>query len=95
MSVRINEQKSRVTGTVSMQVLVEGDRADELTSLNVRNEVLKYARSAGFPARGLGGVPNPYPVGVDGDTDDTEMIFGRRPIDHWEAVYTVNAGLGA
>lgn len=94
MSARINKQKSPITGTNTMHVLVEGERADELTDLNTRNEVLKYARAAGFPARGLGGVPHPYPVDAEGESHD-DLILGRRPIDHWEAIYVINAGLGA
>ena len=93
MSIRINAEKSQPSGMTAMTVVVEGDQAAELTSLNVRNEVLKFARSAGFPARGLGGIPNPYPVDQEGKTDD-DLILGRRPIDHWEAVYAVSSGLG-
>jgi hypothetical protein len=93
MTFKIDEKRSPVGEGISMAVVAVADQADELTGVNARNAAMQYARSVGFPARGLGGIPSPYPVDKEGKTDD-DLILGRRPIDHWEAVYQVNSGLG-
>lgn len=93
MAVKIDPKRNQTSGTTSMTVIAEAPHAHELTTAETRNAVMQFARAAGFPARGLGGVPNPYPVDEEGKTDD-ELILGKRPIKHWEAAYQVNSGLG-
>lgn len=95
MAIKIDplRKENQASGTTSMTVIAEAPAAHELTTAEARNTVMQYARAAGFPARGLGGIPSPYPVDQEGKTDD-DLILGKRPIKHWEAAYQVNSGLG-
>jgi hypothetical protein len=85
-------QKEGTPAATSLVVLVEGDRPEELSTIETRNKVLQYARSIGFPASGLGGVPSPYPIDEDGECDE-DVVLGKKPIKCWQAEYVVNAGL--
>lgn len=78
----------------SMVVVLDGDQRGELTSVDARNLALQYARQVGFPARGLGGVPYPFPVNEAGETNE-KLLMGQEKIASWRAEFTVNAGIGA
>lgn len=88
MSFRVVEENSQSKSTTQMVVVLEGNNPEELRSANARNEVLSYARLNGFPARGLSGIPHPYPVDENGETTD-EVVTGKKPISAWRADYPV------
>lgn len=92
MITAIRAKDESQIGTTQLTVLVDGDLPEELTSIKMRQQVMQFARSLGFPASGLGTVPSPYPVDAEGKTDD-ELVLGKRPMTGWQAEYTVNAGL--
>lgn len=79
-------------GTTQLNIIVEGDKPEELTTMETRQKVMQYARSLGFPASGQGNIPSPYPIDEDGKTDD-DLILGKRPMKCWQVEYLISAGL--
>lgn len=93
MAITVMKTKDdKQLGTTQLNIIIEGDKPEELTTMEARNKVMQFARALGFPASGLGSVPSPYPVDEDGKTDD-ELVLGKRPMKCWQAEYLVNAGL--
>jgi len=81
-------------GTQSMRVVIEGPDPTELTSRQARDAVIVFARKSGFPARGISGLPQTYPVDSDGKTDE-DVILGKRPLAAHRADYVLSAGIVA
>jgi hypothetical protein len=92
MTVRFVEDKCEERGQ-HMFVVIEADGPAELTSLSAREQVLVFARRKGFPARGLNGLPQSYPVDAKGETGE-DVLMGRVPVAAHRAEYQVNAGAG-
>jgi hypothetical protein len=95
-AVSIVDEKTIANGPTQMTVVVETkppSTPDILTTPETRNFVLTAARARGFPAKGLGGIPSPYPIDDKGETDD-DLVLGRRPLVAWRADYQVSAGIG-
>lgn len=94
-AITIVEEKTQM-GDTQMTLVIECPKdvnPECLTSLDTRKWVTNEARARGFPARGLGNVPVPYPVDADGQTDD-DLIMGKRPFVAFRADYQINAGIG-
>jgi len=84
-----------VMGNTQMTMVVEIPKSqspESLTSMNTRQWIMNEARSRGFPAHGLGSIPQPYPVDANGNTDD-ELIMGKRDFVAWRADYQIYAGV--
>lgn len=88
----IRAKDDKQLGTTQLNIIVEGDKPEELTTMDTRQKVMQYARALGFPASGQGNVPSPYPIDDKGETDDA-LILGKRPMKCWQAEYVINAGL--
>jgi hypothetical protein len=79
--------------TTSIVIVAKGPSLESLTTIDVRNRVLAFARVNGLPsASGLDRVPPAYPVDETGECSE-DVLFGRKKLDHFEAEYTVNVGL--
>jgi hypothetical protein len=100
MSVKVVKDKCEQSPT-EMRIVVESTNREEAISLQTRNDVIKYAQQCGFPARGLAGVPTPYPVDAagktdeDGDVEQAELALGKRAIAGYRADFKLHAGIGA
>lgn len=90
--VRVLEEVSKLD-TQNAVVVVEGDNPAELTNRETRDAVLRWARSHGFPARGLSGLPQTYPVDDKGETNP-EVVLGKVPCKAHRADFQLSAGLG-
>ena len=90
--IRVVEDQSKLD-VQNAVIVVEGDNPSELTSRQTRDEVLRWARSHGFPARGLSGMPQTYPVNAEGETNP-DVVLGRVPTKAHRADFQLSAGLG-
>ena len=92
MAVRVIEDKCAQFGN-RMEVILEADGPAELITPEARAAVLIFARRQGFPARGLNGTPQTYPVDAKGEVND-DVLKGKTPVAGYRADYQVNAGAG-
>jgi hypothetical protein len=76
----------------NMLVIVEADTPPELTNRQARDAVLVWARRQGFPARGISGIPQTYPVDAKGETNP-EVVMGKVPTAAHRADYQLSAGI--
>lgn len=73
--------------------LDKGDTPELFNTITSRNAVIAFARANGLPtASGLGDFARPFPTDAEGNYDE-DLMTGKRKFDHFEAEYTVNAGL--
>ena len=92
MAITIRKKDEEKVPHTALELFVEGDNPEELTTADTRLKVLAFARGTGFNASGLNGTPNPYPIDADGVCDG-DLVLGKRPIKCWQAEYVVQAGI--
>lgn len=86
--------KDGQTPVNTITIVVNADSPEDFGTIMTRNKVLAFARQNGLPtASGLGNIPAHYPVDENGICDE-DLMLARRPFKHFQAEYTVNAGLG-
>ena len=92
MITAMRPRDEKQLGTTQINIIVEGDKPEELTTMDTRQKVMQFARALGFPASGQGNTPSPYPIDDAGKTDE-DLVLGKRPMKCWQVEYLISAGL--
>ena len=75
------------------ELVVESDRIEDLLDVSVSHMVIEKAATHGLHRPGISNAGGPYPVDIDGNTDD-ELLLGKRgPVSHYRRDFVILAGL--
>ncbi len=72
--------------------VVSGNNIEELLAASTSNIVIQKAAEAGLHRPGVSSASGPYPVDVDGKTDD-ELLMGKRPVAGYRRDFVVLASI--
>ena len=91
MSVSILDDLSVVTNGRA-EFVVTSPSIEELLSASTANMVLQKAAEKGLNRPGVSNASGPYPVDVDGKTDD-DLLAGKRPVVGYRRDFVVLASI--
>lgn len=92
MSVSVLDNLSVVTNGRA-EFVVTGNNIEELLAASTSNMVLQKAAEAGLNRPGVSNASGPYPVDIDGKTDD-ELLLGKRgPVVGYRRDFVVLASI--
>lgn len=75
------------------EFIVEGNNIEELMSADTSHAVIKKAAEAGMHRPGVSSASGPYPVDINGQTDD-ELLLGKRgPVANYRRDFVILASI--